>query len=72
MLTTLLAAAVLATKFGVHFSGDGPLHDHPEFVTDAGASWVRLNLNLNPNDYTPSDDGRALAFQLRFLAWGPE
>jgi len=50
MLTTLLAAAVLATKFGVHFSGDGPLHDHPEFVTDAGASWVRLNLNLNPND----------------------
>ncbi|HYU26534.1 MAG TPA: hypothetical protein VEO74_15090 [Thermoanaerobaculia bacterium] len=50
MLTTLLAAAVLVTKFGVDFSGEGAYHDHPELVTDTGASWVRLNLNLDPKD----------------------
>jgi len=55
MLAQIVAVAVLATKFGVHFSGQGPLHDHPEFVTDVGATWVRLNLSLNANDadYTP-------------------
>ena len=50
-----LLAVVVATKFGVLFSGEGAYHDHPELVVNSGASWVRLNLSLNANDqdYTP-------------------
>src|SRR6267142_2477946 len=59
MRNGLLAIAMLvaeatpisaATRFGVHFSGEGPLHDHPEIAVAAEASWVRLNLTLSPSD----------------------
>lgn len=50
MLAGLLLTMTLSTKYGVDFSGDGPLHDHPEVITDTGSSWVRLNVNIGTND----------------------
>jgi hypothetical protein len=74
-------AELLAQKPNVSVVLNGDILDH--FVPES-EHWQRDYHGRQPHGaastleivvdrtYTPPDDGRALAFQLRFLAWGPE